>query len=59
MNSPAVILASLAVVIQLIAPGLVIFDIVEWSVDQLAFVESFVVALSGVATALFVKRTVS
>jgi hypothetical protein len=53
------VIAAVVVVLQLIAPGLVIFDLAEWDVEQLAFIEVFVVALSGLLGAFFARSKVT
>ena len=58
-REPVAVIAAVVVVLQLIAPGLVIFELVAWSVEQLAFLEILVVALSGVLGALFARSKVS
>ncbi len=54
-KEPVAIVAAVVAVVQLIAPGLVIFELVEWSVEQLAFVEVFVGALSLAVGAFFAR----
>ena len=58
-REPLATVAAIVVVIQLLAPGAVIFGLVDWSVDQLAFVESFVVAVSAIPATLFVRTQVT
>ena len=58
-REPLAAVAAVVVVIQLLAPGAVIFGLVDWSVDQLAFVESFVVAVSAIPATLFVRTQVT
>ncbi len=57
-REPVAIVAAVVAVVQLIAPGLVIFELVSWSVEQLAFIEVFVAALS-LAAGAFVARGAS
>ena len=57
-KEPVAIVAAIVAVVQLIAPGLVIFELVSWSVEQLAFIEVFVAALS-LAAGAFVARGAS
>ena len=57
-KEPVAIVAAIVAVVQLIAPGLVIFELVSWSVEQLAFIEVFVGALS-LAAGAFVARSAS
>ncbi len=56
---PLAVIASIVVVVQLLAPGAVIFDLVDWTVDQLAFIESFVIAVSAIPATLFVRSKVT
>ncbi|KKL65920.1 hypothetical protein LCGC14_2150170 [marine sediment metagenome] len=58
-REPLATIAAIVVVIQLLAPGAVIFGLVDWSVDQLAFVESFVIAVSAIPATLFVRTKVT
>lgn len=58
-REPAAIIAALVAVIQLVAPGAVLFGLVDWGVEQLAWVETLVIALSAVAGTLFVRSKVS
>ena len=57
-NEPAVVIGAIVTVVQLIAPGLVVFGIVDWNADQLAFVASFVTAVAGAVGAFFVRGAV-
>jgi hypothetical protein len=45
-KEPVAIVAAIVAVAQLIVPGLVIFGVVSFSVEQLAFVEVFVTSVS-------------
>ena len=56
---PLAVIAAVVVVVQLLAPGAVIFGLVDWTVDQLAFVESFVIAVSAIPATLFVRSKVT
>ena len=56
---PLAVIASIVVVVQLLAPGVVIFGLVDWTVDQLAFIESFIIALSAIPATLFVRSRVT
>ncbi len=56
---PLAVIASIVVVVQLLAPGAVIFDLVDWSVVQLAFIESFIIAVSAIPATLFVRSKVT
>ena len=57
-KEPVAIVAAVVAVVQLLAPGLVIFELVTWSVEQLAFIEVFVAAVS-LAVGAVVARSVS
>ena len=56
---PLAVIAAVVVVVQLFAPGVVIFNLVDWTVDQLAFIESFIIALSAIPATLFVRSRVT
>ena len=58
-REPLAIIAAVVVVIQLLPPGLVIFDLVSWTVDQLAFIEGFVIALAAIPATIFARSRVS
>jgi hypothetical protein len=47
-NEPVGVIAGIVAVAQLIVPGLVIFGIADFTVEQLAFVEVFVTTVSPV-----------
>ena len=57
-REPAAIVAAVVVVLQLLAPGAVLFGFVDWAVEQLAWVETFVIAVSAVVGTLFVRARV-
>lgn len=56
---PLAIIAASVVVVQLLAPGAVIFSLVEWSVDQLAYIETLIIAVSAIPATLFVRSRVT
>jgi len=58
-NEPVGVIAGIVAVAQLIAPGLVIFGIVDFDVEQLAFVEVFVTTVSLAVGAIVVRAKVS
>jgi hypothetical protein len=57
-REPVAIVAAVVAVVQLIVPGLVIFGVVDFNVEQLAFVEVFVAAVS-LAVGAVVARSAS
>ena len=58
-REPLAVVAAVVVVVQLLAPGAVIFELVDWTAPQLAFVESFVIALSAIPATIFARSRVS
>ncbi len=58
-NEPVGVIAGIVAVAQLIVPGLVIFGVVAFSVEQLAFVEVFVTTVSLAVGAFVVRARVS
>ena len=58
-REPLAIIAAIVVVFQLVPPGLVIFDLVSWEVDQLAFIEGFIIAISAIPATIFARSRVS
>lgn len=58
-NEPVGVIAGVLAVVQLIVPGLVIFGIADFSVEQLAFVEVFVTTVSLAVGAFVIRGKVS
>ena len=58
-NEPVGVIAGIVAVVQLIVPGLVIFGVANFSVEQLAFVEVFVTTVSLAIGAFAVRARVS
>ncbi len=58
-KEPVGVIASIVAVVQLFVPGLVLFGVVDLSVEQLAFVEVFVTTLSLAVSTAFVRARVS
>lgn len=58
-NEPVGVIAAVLAVVQLVAPGLVIFGVVDFSAEQLAFVEVFVTSVSLAVAAVVVRSKVS
>ncbi len=58
-NEPVGVIAGIVAVAQLIVPGLVIFGVADFSVEQLAFVEVFVTTVSLAIGAFVVRSKVS
>ncbi len=58
-KEPVGVIAGIVAVAQLIVPGLVIFGLVAFSVEQLAFVEVFVTTLSLAVSAVVLRSRVS
>ena len=57
-KEPVAIVAAVVAVVQLIVPGLVIFEVVSFSVEQMAIVEGFGAAVS-LAVGAVVARAAS
>ena len=58
-REPLAIIAAIVAVVQLLPPGAVIFDLVDWTVDQLAFIEAFVITLAVIPGVIFARTKVS
>ncbi len=58
-TEPVGVIAGIVAVAQLIVPGLVIFGVADFSVEQLAFVEVFVTTVSLAIGAIVVRARVS
>ena len=58
-REPVGVIAGIVAVAQLIVPGLVIFGIADFTVEQLAFVEVFVTTVSLAVGAAVVRSRVS
>lgn len=58
-NEPVGVIAGIVAVAQLIVPGLVIFGVADFTVEQLAFVEVFVTTVSLAIGAFVVRSKVS
>ena len=56
---PVGIVAGVVAVVQLLVPGLVIFGVADFSVEQLAFVEVFVTTVSLAVGAFVIRAKVS
>ena len=56
---PVALIATIVSVIQAIPLGLVIFGIVDWSTEQLAFTEAFIILVAAVPGTMFARSRVT
>jgi hypothetical protein len=56
---PVALLAAIVAVVQAVPLGLQIFGVVDFTADQLAYLETFVILLAAIPGALFARSKVS
>ena len=58
-REPLAIVAAIVAAIQLLPIGRVIFGLVDWSAEQLAFLELAIITLAGIPGAIFARSKVA